>query len=229
MAGAIGFLSAHQLVPPDGEAARLAVLLELLRDLPSLLVLDSFETVLEPGQREGRYRDGFAGYGAVLQGIGETRHQSCLVVTSREAPPDLAVLSGGAVRRFQLGGLGVPEGQVLLADKQLSGTDDDWANLIARFGGNGLALKVVGESISQVFDGDIGMFLEQSGSGTDFAGTRGLLAEQSGRGSALEQEVRRVLAVERARVTVAELIAALGPRLGRGTVLEAVEALRRRS
>jgi len=92
-AGAIGFLSAHHLVPPEGEAARLAVLLELLRDRPSLLVLDNFETVLEPGQREGRYRDGFAGYGAVLQGIAETRHQSCLVVTSREAPPELAVLS----------------------------------------------------------------------------------------------------------------------------------------
>ncbi|HEV7664444.1 MAG TPA: XRE family transcriptional regulator, partial [Chloroflexota bacterium] len=229
MAGAIGFLSAHHLVPPEGEAARLAVLLELLRDRPSLLVLDNFETVLEPGQREGRYRDGFAGYGAVLQGIGETRHQSCLVVTSREAPPELAVLRGGVARRFQLVGLGVPEGQVLLADKQLSGTDDDWANLIARFGGNGLALKVVGESISQVFAGDIGMFLEQSGSATVFGGIRRLLAEQIERSSALEQEVLRVLAVEREPVTVAELIAALGPRLGRGTVLEAVEALRRRS
>ena len=53
MAGAIGFLSAHQLVPPEGESARLAVLLQLLRDRPSLLVLDNFETVLEPGQQEG--------------------------------------------------------------------------------------------------------------------------------------------------------------------------------
>src|SRR6266852_2245032 len=229
MAGAIGFLSAHHLVPPEGEPARLAMLLQLLRDRPSLLVLDNFETVLEPGQPEGRYRDGFGGYGAVLQAVGETRHQSCLVVTSREAPPELAVLSGGAVRRFQLGGLGVAAGQVLLADKQLSGTDDDWANLIARFGGNGLALKVVGESISQVFGGDIRVFLEQSGSGTVFGGIRRLLADQLERSSALEQEVLRVLAVEREPVTVAELIAALGPRLGRGTVLEAVEALRRRS
>jgi hypothetical protein len=37
------------------------------------------------------YRDGLAGYGALLQAIGETRHQSCLLVTSREAPPELAV------------------------------------------------------------------------------------------------------------------------------------------
>src|SRR5438445_1406169 len=73
---AIGFLSGQQLVAPRGEAARLAVLLELLRDRASLLVLDNFETLLEPRQREGGYREGFAGYGALLRAIGETAHQS---------------------------------------------------------------------------------------------------------------------------------------------------------
>ncbi len=45
----------------------------------------------------------------------------------------------------------------------------------------------------------------------------------------VEQEVLRVLAVEREPVTIGELIAELGPRAGRGAVVEAVEALRRRS
>jgi WD40 repeat protein/transcriptional regulator with XRE-family HTH domain len=229
MAGAIGFLSGYHVMPPDGESARLAVLLQLLRDQPSLLVLDNFETVLEPGQQEGRYRDGLAGYGALLRAVGETRHQSCLVVTSREAPPELAVLSTSAVRRFHLGGLGVAEGQVLLVDKQLTGSDDDWLNLIARFGGNGLALKVVGESIRLVFDGDIAAFLEQAGSRSIFGGIRRLLAEQIERSSTLEQKLMRVLAVEREPVSLAELIADLGPRVRQPTVLEAVEALRRRS
>jgi len=228
LAGAIGFISDQQL-PPEGEGKRLAVLLQLMRDRPCLLVLDNFETVLEPGEREGRYREGFAGYGALLQAVAETRHQSCLVVTSREVPPELAVLGGGAVRRFQLGGLGVAEGQVLLADKQLSGTDEDWQNLIGRFGGNGLALKVVGESIREVFGGAIGAFLEESGSGTVFGGIRRLLAEQIERSSALEQNVLRVLAVEREPVTLAVLIVDLSPRVSRGAVLESVEALRRRS
>jgi len=39
----------------------------------------------------------------------------------------------------------------------------------------------------------------------------------------------RVLAVEREPVSIAHLLAVLGPRHGRGVVLEAVEALRRRS
>src|SRR5207302_2784150 len=229
MAGAIGFLSAHHLVPPEGESARLAVLLELLRDRRCLLLLDHFETVLEPGQQEGRYRHGFAGYGAVLHAIGETRHQSCLVVTSREAPPELAVLGGGGVRKLQLGGLGISEAQVLLADKQLSGNDEDWAELIARFGGNGLALKVVGESIRQVLDGDIAAFLQQAGSSSIFGGIRRLLAEQIERSSALEQKLLRVLAVAREPVSLAQLIGDVGPRVSRGAVLAAVEALRRRS
>jgi WD40 repeat protein/transcriptional regulator with XRE-family HTH domain len=229
MAGAIGFLSAHRVVPRQGESARLLVLLQLLRDQPSLLVLDNFETVFEPGQDEGRYRDGLAGYGELLRAIGETRHQSCLVVTSREAPPELAVLSGGGVRELHLGGLGVPEGQVLLAEKQLSGSEEDWANLIARFGGNGLALKVVGESIRQVFDGEITTFLGQAGSGSIFGGMRRLLAEQIERSSTLEQNVLRALAVEREPRTLAELVADLGPRVEQRAALAAVEALRRRS
>jgi WD40 repeat protein/transcriptional regulator with XRE-family HTH domain len=229
LADAIGFLSGQQLVLPAGEAGRLAALLELLRERPSLLVLDNFETLLEPGQHEGRYREGFGGYGALLRAIGETRHQSCLVLTSREAPPELAFIANHIVRTLELGGLGTAEGEILLAHKQLSGTPDDWANLIGRFGGNGLALKMVGESIHQLFGGDIGTFLDESGPGTAFRGIRRMLAEQIERSSGHEQSVLRILAVEREPMNIAELMGELSTRAGRGDVLEAVEALRRRS
>jgi WD40 repeat protein/transcriptional regulator with XRE-family HTH domain len=229
LAGAIGFLSDQRLVALEGEAARLAALLRLLRERPGLLVLDNFETVLEPGEREGRYRAGYEGYGRLLRAIGEGRHRSCLVLTSREAPPELAELGGGMVRTLQLGGLGVADGQVLLADKQLAGSDTDWAALVGHFGGNGLALKVVGERIREVFGGDLGAFLDEAGSQTVFGGIRRLLAEQLARSSALEQDVLRVLAVAREPVALAELLAVLGSRVGRGPLLEAVEGLRRRS
>src|SRR5438445_1938842 len=110
LAGAIGFVSDQQLVPPPAESQRIAVLLQLLRVRRCLIVLDNSETLFEPAQREGRYREGMAGYGRLLQAIGEASHESCLVLTSREAPPELAVL-GGAVRAPHLGGLGVPAGQ----------------------------------------------------------------------------------------------------------------------
>ncbi len=192
LGGAIRFLSDQRVVPPESEAERLAVLLQLLRDQPSLLVLDNFETVLEPGQWEGRYRDGLAGYGTLLRAVGEARHASCLVVTSREAPPELATLDGAAVHSLTLGGLDVSEGQILLARKQLVGDEQEWAQLIARYGGNGLALKVVGESIRELFDGEIGSFLEEAGASRVFGGIRRLLGEQVERSSAPGQQMLRV-------------------------------------
>jgi hypothetical protein len=41
----------------------------------------------------------------LLQAVGEAAHQSCLVLTSRETPPELAVLGSGA-RALELHGLG---------------------------------------------------------------------------------------------------------------------------
>src|SRR6202011_3847393 len=114
LAGAIGFLSDQQLVPPPAESERIAALLQLLRARRCLLVLDNSETLFEPGQREGRYRSGMEGYGRLLQAVGETTHQSCLMLTSREAPPELALLGSG-VRALELHGLGSHEAQTLLA------------------------------------------------------------------------------------------------------------------
>ncbi|HTD79384.1 MAG TPA: NACHT domain-containing protein, partial [Chloroflexota bacterium] len=228
LAGAIGFLSDQQVVPPAAESERITALLQLLRQRRCLLVLDNSETLFEPGQREGRYRTGMAGYGRLLQAVAEGRHQSCLVLTSREAPPELVVLSG-AVRTLELSGLGTDEAQVLLAAKQLDGTSQQWAELNARFGGNGLALKVVGESIRELFAGKIGAFLEETDVSSVFGGIRRLLTEQVERSSVAEQQVLRVLAVEREPTALSWLLDVLGPRLGRAVVWDAVEALRRRS
>src|SRR4029077_16671323 len=105
LAGALSFHPDQQHVPPTTEAERITALLQLLRERRCLLVLDNSETLLEPGQREGRYRDGMTGYGRLLHAVGDASHQSCLVLTSREAPRELALLSG-AVRTMELSGLG---------------------------------------------------------------------------------------------------------------------------
>jgi WD40 repeat protein/transcriptional regulator with XRE-family HTH domain len=231
LSGVISFLSSQQLSPPAGEDAQPRLLLELLRERRCLLVLDNFEPLLESGAREGGYCDGYAGYGRLLEMIGQSEHQSCLLLTSREAPPELAQLGGASpsVHALEVGGLGVNEAQAMLSDKRLRGDEAGWANLVARYGGNGLALKVVGESIRQVFGGEIDAFLEQGGPGTVFGGIRRLLAGQLERLSPLEQDVLRWLAIERDAVTFGELAAELTSSAGRGAVLEALEALRRRS
>ena len=229
VAGAIRFFSGQQVVPPEGDAARIEVLLRLLREQPSMLLLDNFETVLQPGDPEGGYRESYAGYGTLLQAICNGRHQSCLLLTSRESPSEFALLDESAARILRLVGLQVDGGRALLTGKQLLGSTDEWAGLVERFAGNALALKVVGESIREVFGGELGAFLNEPESPTVFGGIRRVLDEQFERSSTVEQKVLRVLAVEREPVSIAHLLAVLGPRHGRGVVLEAVEALRRRS
>src|SRR5262249_53961168 len=164
----------------------------------SLLVLDNLETVLAAAERQGVYRVGYEGYGRLLRLIAETAHPSCLLLTSREAPPELAPFGGvpAAERVLELGGLGVVEAQALLARKALAGDDAAWARLVGRYGGNPLALQVVGETIRQVFGGEIAEFLDAppaGGGGGGFGGGGGRRQEgEAGRAPAGEREAPRV-------------------------------------
>ena len=110
-------------------------------------------------------------------------------------------------RALELRGLGVAEAQALLADKQLNGDTQAWVSLVDRYGGNGLALKIVGETIRQVYDGDIAAFLTDASATLwhVFGGIRRLLDAQVERLSPVEQEVLTRLAVEREPISLAEL------------------------
>jgi transcriptional regulator with XRE-family HTH domain len=224
LAGAISALSATQASPPEGLEARLGLLLELLRARRVLLVLDNLETVLEPGVPDVRYREGYEGYGEVLRRLGESAHQGCLLVTSREQP---LREDHTAVRALRLQGLGVDEGRALLEHRDLAGDAAAWRALIARYAGNPLALQTVGETVGAVCGGDIAAFLAQDVA--VFGDIRQLLDEQIARLSVPEQVVLSWLSVEREPVGFAELVTYLGPVVGRAEVVEAVEALARRS
>jgi hypothetical protein len=102
-----------------------------------------------------------------------------------------------------------------------------WQALTARYGGNPLALKAVGEAIGQVTAGDIAAFLADSVA--SFGSVRRLLDGQLDRLSELERSLLSRLAVARGPVGLAELVADLGPAVGRAEALEALEALGRRS
>ncbi len=214
---------------PTGLDGRLDLLLEYLRDQRALLVLDNLEVLLEEGAGTGRMRAGYDGYGRLLRRVAETEHQSCLLLTSREKLSDLVALEGSRtpVRALRLSGLERDASEQLLEERELVGTIHDREQLIERYGGNPLALKIVAETIVELFGGEIAPFLEQ---GEVIVGSvRELLGEQFARLSAVEQTVLLWLAILREPVSIEELLAVLGTPLPRAQVLDAVEALRRRS
>ena len=164
------------------------------------------------------------GYGEVLRLVGESSHQGCLLVTGREALPELILSAGeGApVRTMRLGSLRLEAGRALLQERGLTRRGRRVLGVaIDHYSGNPLALSVVGETISVVFGGDIATFLAQNTA--IFGGIRQLLYEQVGRLSELERLVLNWLAVEREPVGFAELTAELTLGAERGEVVEAVE------
>jgi hypothetical protein len=74
------------------------------------------------------------------------------------------VLDSDTVRAFKLGGLGVLEGQVMVAHHRLTGEEEAWARLIARYAGNSLALKLVGETTPEKVSGVSGLSKALAGS-----------------------------------------------------------------
>ena len=223
-------LSPQLLIPASASLEhRLTLLLECLRQRRILLVLDNLETLLQEGEARERYRAGYEGYQRLLQRVSETEHSSCLLLTSREQPASLASFGGihSSVRNLRLAGLDTAACEQLLAEKGVVGTSQECGRLTQAYASNPLALKVVAETILDLFDGSISPFLAQ---GTLLYGSiREALAEQISRLSALEQTILRWMAICRQPLTFNELVMLLATPLPPGQVLEATDTLRRRS
>jgi hypothetical protein len=203
--------------------------MEHLRERRALLVLDILETLLEEGEGTGRMRPGYEGFAQLLHRVGETAHQSCLLLTSREKARELALLEGSRkpVRALRLAGLDAVASRQLIEERELVGSAQDRARLVEVYAGNPLAMNIVAQIIVEFFGGEIAAFLEQGE--VVFGSVRELLHEQFVRLSAAEQSVLLWLAILREPMSLEELLAVLGAPLPRAQVLEAVEALRRRS
>jgi WD40 repeat protein/transcriptional regulator with XRE-family HTH domain len=223
-------LSHHSVLDlPTDVDDQITLLLTTLRARRCLLVLDNFESLLQPGRSAGHYQQGYAPYGRLIRRIGEAQHCSCLLITSREKPKEVAHLEGtrSPVRSFPLAGLGVEAGQQLLRDRELVGSSAHWLTLIERYSGNPLALQVVAESIQEVFAGDLAAFLRTET--VAFGDINDVLAQQFQRLSGQEQEIMSWLALERDPLSLEDLSDNLVYPPSTGVLLEVLDSLRRRS
>ena len=213
---------------PTNLEHHLRLLLECLRERRVLLVLDNLETLLQDSENGGHYRPGYEGVRLLLRRAGETIHQSCLLLTSREKLTELVPLEGtyAAVRSLHLSGLEQDACEQLLVEKMV-GKPEERVRLVEIYGGNPLALKIVAETIASIFAGEIGLFLAQGT--TIFGGIGDLIAEQVNGLSAFEQNVLRILVIACEPLNLQELLALLIVPQPPGGVLAAIDILRRRS
>ncbi|MCX6048031.1 MAG: BTAD domain-containing putative transcriptional regulator, partial [Chloroflexi bacterium] len=223
-------LSGQQLAQiPRGLDAQLGLLFGYLRAERCLLVLDNAESIMQGGERAGYYRAGYENYSQLLLRMGQSSHQSCLLITSREQPHELArlELETPLVRTLPLAGLDAVVGGKLLSARGLHGPDVSTSALIARYSGNPLALKLVAETIQDFFDGDIDALLGEQP--LIFDDIRDVLEQQFARLAPLERDLLLWLAIEREPLAEAQLWQIFARSTAKRNFLEAMRSLQRRS
>lgn len=214
----------------DGKILRL---LQYLRNARCLLILDNAESILKSGDRSGNYKEGYEGYGQLIRSLGETQHQSCAILTSREKPKGIAAREGEMlpVRCLHLSGLPESEGrEIFQAKGAFVATETEWKVLFDRYSGNPLALKIVASAIRDFFEGSVANFLEVSQQGSFlFDDIRDLLSQQFNRLTDLEKKMMYWLAIDREPVTFRELQADFFQKASMNEVLQSLVALQQRS
>lgn len=234
LAKTIQFFSQQQETTlPTNLEDRIALLFRYLRNSRCLIILDNVESILQAGDRTGRYRTGYEGYGQLLRCVTEIAHQSCVILTSREKPQGLTKFEGEnlPVRSLQLNGLPEDDGRKLFNAKgNFAATEPEWQTLISRYAGNPLALKIVASSIHDYFDNNIAYFLETTQQSPFlFDDIRDLLSQQFRRLTDLERDIMYWLAIDREPITLPELQSNFVTPIPTREVLESLNSLQRRS
>ncbi len=217
-------------VPRASIDSQISSIMDCLRDRRCLLILDDVETILQGGQISGQYRDGYEDYSTLLRRIGTERHQSCLILVSREQPRDVSSLAtaGYAVRELNLQGMSVSDGKAFLESTGLLKKGGAFDVLIQRYRGNPSALRVVSKIVQEFFGGDVIQFMSQSTVFVTDVVTE-LLAQQIGRLSDLESEVMYWLAIACQPISLSELKTKLWRSVSTAELLDALQSLQRRS
>jgi transcriptional regulator with XRE-family HTH domain len=131
--------------------------LESLNRKSCLLILDNLDL---DHQEHGD------AYNHLLEQIAETKHQSCVIVTSRSQPKYLRKWEPRP-KVLEIPGLSESEAIGLLTEQGLSAESTALKSLIQKYGGNPWGLQLATQDISEKFKGDLSLYLQHS---TRFAG-----------------------------------------------------------
>jgi WD40 repeat protein len=137
---------------------QISYLIQILRKKRCLLILDNGETLLKSGVLAGKYQEGYEDYKKFFQRIGECNHNSCIILTTRENPQEIALMKGETlpVRSLRLTGLNLQTGKKILElQKCFLDSEASYQFLIESYGGNPLALKIVSTMACDLFNGNI--------------------------------------------------------------------------
>ncbi|PZO38668.1 MAG: NB-ARC domain-containing protein [Pseudanabaena frigida] len=229
------FANAKETVSIDNLQQGINQLIEYCQQYRCLLIIDGLEAIFLSSEgkikpQTGFYQTGYEGYGEILNRLASDRHQSCLLLTSREKPAEVAMYeeASSPMRSLGLRGLEIAEVTELFKAKGCRGSERELQEITTLYSGNPLALKMIAATICEVFGNDVRAFLQEN---TIVIGDRmrSLLKQQVDRLSELEKEILYWLTIEREPLTLARLRDALLMPPPFSQIFEVLSALERRS
>ncbi|MBV6628126.1 MAG: NACHT domain-containing protein [Rivularia sp. (in: Bacteria)] len=186
---------------PTSLGGLIDLLLEKLEKHRCLLILDGFETVTNNNLEESM------AYSDFLQILLENKHQSTVIITSREKHSRIGILEHIGLHSIKLNSLQLNDVKQIFNQRgSYLGTKEDWCNLIKYYGGNPLALKIAANLINKYFLGNITQYLEDlQASKFILSDFQNLLIEEFKKLSVLEQSVMQKLASYSHEVSLSQL------------------------
>ena len=203
-----------------------SLVLDYLRRYRCLLILDNVETILYGGENVGGYKRGLEDYGDFFKRLGECRHQSCLIITSREKLKEVALMEGESspVRCMHLKGLSIGAGQQLLQHKGCHcSSEDEYKYLVEQYSGNPLTLKIAAVAIKELFQGDVREFIQHETLVLDEIFN--LLEQQFSRLPELAKSILYWLAIHREPVSIGQLLSEIYPPISQQKLMETLKYL----
>ena len=181
------------------------------------------------------YKQPLKGYRRLLRAVKQPSEQrpsigpSCVVLTSREKPRELLSLLKGdpMARLYTLSGLSYVEASELLRSFSLPDSQADYEQLICRYRGHPMALRLAADTIKDVFFGRIKDFLGQET--FVFDELRSVLKKQFKRLPPIEKEVMYWLVISCKACTLDELKADIVALDHQQSLVYTLQSLERRS
>jgi hypothetical protein len=204
--------------------------MQAFRTSRCLVILDRYESLFQVKTFASYYQPGYENYGELLKQIAQTRHQSSVLLLSRETPLELMALAGDQLptHLMTLDGLAVITVRELLAKKGIQMYDSNgFSQLMSDYSGHPVAINQLATTVHTLFDGNLHDLLAQN---TIFVGEilASYFAEQFQRLSPLEQQVIHHLATATSGLTLKEIQHQLPQIKDISTVMTALSSLNRR-
>ncbi len=221
----VQFLSNRKIedLPTEFNSA-VSLLIEYLKSHRCLVIFDGAEAIISQGETSEFYKEGYENWGELIKRLGQQRHKSTVIFTSREQFNEIAFLEEETpqVRSLLLSNLDKAAAFEIFKSKGLL-DESHWERLLQIYRGNPLFLKLISGYIKNSFSGKVSDFLKLE---TIFIGDiQPILDASWQRLSILQKKVMFQLATNPGTLETIKL----NQSVSTSEILESLQALQRRS